>query len=222
MRISLVLLMMLQASGVVVIRTEPQAEIFWDGVSIGRADSEGVLKVRDVPLGVFRVSGRKEGFEEGGVEVRVDGGESSVRLLLKPVKKTVMPAGREMRETHAKELAPEPPKVVVQKKAEVTQEEVPDNTGRGVLLIVVLACVLGGLVTVARYRRKPQPLMQPPPALVEAAVGPLQSFTEESAFLDELKRQEEEREKDVTIVNVRPKKAIEIRPEDIREVSEES
>ncbi len=53
------------------LHTEPGTEIVWEGVSLGRANSDGLLIIQDVPPGTFTVTFKKSGFHELTTELEV-------------------------------------------------------------------------------------------------------------------------------------------------------
>ena len=69
------------------LHTEPGTEIVWEGVSLGRANSDGLLIIQDVPPGTFTVTLKKGGFHELTTDIEVIQGEAELVLELEAIPK---------------------------------------------------------------------------------------------------------------------------------------
>ncbi len=70
--------------GSLVISTQPDVEVFWDGVPLGKTSSTGVLTVEGIPQGKYRLTLSKEGFESLTLSVAVDAEPKTLRARLRP------------------------------------------------------------------------------------------------------------------------------------------
>ncbi|HEV8632509.1 MAG TPA: PEGA domain-containing protein [Thermoanaerobaculia bacterium] len=68
------------AAGTLVVRSQPGAEVAWDGVAIGTTDARGELSVDAIPPGTYSILLRKDGFRPLERNVVV-GAESTVLAL---------------------------------------------------------------------------------------------------------------------------------------------
>jgi hypothetical protein len=76
------LLFAVAANGVVKIRSEPDATVFWNEIALGKVGPNGALTVKDLPPGIYRVTIQKEGYKTVNTQVKVTPGEQTVELSL--------------------------------------------------------------------------------------------------------------------------------------------
>ncbi len=69
------------ATGSLEVRTEPGAEVLWEGTSIGSTDGSGRLRVQDVPAGTYRLV-VKGSHSQVSTSVEVGSGATIVQLPL--------------------------------------------------------------------------------------------------------------------------------------------
>ena len=75
-----------QPTSEVVIRSEPGAAVFWDGVPLGGIESDGEFVIRGAPLGQFSVRIEKQGFvSRTEVIVRRGSGQTRLEIQLEAI-----------------------------------------------------------------------------------------------------------------------------------------
>ncbi|MEM7583019.1 MAG: carboxypeptidase-like regulatory domain-containing protein [Acidobacteriota bacterium] len=76
--LALLLLGANEPSAVVEIRSQPFAEVLWEGVPLAKTDREGVLIIEDVPAGDYQLALQADGFARRDLRVTVAPGERRV------------------------------------------------------------------------------------------------------------------------------------------------
>ena len=74
--------------GNLILRSQPGAEVTWDGVNLGRTDEYGVMEIGDVPPGQYDLSFTRDGFEPLRVPMDVRAGSQSMTSLLTALPQT--------------------------------------------------------------------------------------------------------------------------------------
>ena len=103
------------------LQTEPGTEVVWEGVSLGRAGSDGLLIIQGVPPGTFSVTLRKGGFHEFTTDIEVLHGEAKLVLELEAIPKVPPKAPPGKPPPRSKSLN-ESKKAVPDKRPPVVQE----------------------------------------------------------------------------------------------------
>ena len=202
------------------LHTEPGTEIVWAGVSLGRANSDGLLIIQDVPPGTFTVTLKKDGFHELTTDIEVIQGEAELVLELEAIPKVPPkvqprkppPQAKSLNER--KEAVPDktPPvaeRTPVEKAppesplpAEETEksgaEEADDpapRSGAGYYLLIAVVIMGAGIYGLKRFRSRralagPDPQVRPSPRPGRPAL-PGPELAESAPFLEELKAREE-------------------------------
>ena len=83
--VSLLTLVLLSAApdkGALRVSSQPGVEVVWEGVSLGTTDSSGNLVIRDIPVGEYPITLRKEGYREARTRASVTAGETKLRRFL--------------------------------------------------------------------------------------------------------------------------------------------
>jgi hypothetical protein len=68
--------------GELTVRSQPGAEVVWDGVILGVTDDRGVMKIGQIPPGGYLLDLRLEGFEDRTVPLAVETGSQTLNLPL--------------------------------------------------------------------------------------------------------------------------------------------
>ncbi len=68
--------------GALQIVSQPGVEVEWEGILLGETDARGLLTIRDIPPGDYRIALRKQGFRPMSRRLTVEPGESTVSLRL--------------------------------------------------------------------------------------------------------------------------------------------
>ena len=84
MRLVLWALLLANTAGeaTLIIHSEAGTEVLWEGVSLGKTDSDGVRKIQNVPPGVFSITLKKNGFQDLMTRVEVGTVEKIIFLKL--------------------------------------------------------------------------------------------------------------------------------------------
>lgn len=69
-------------AGVLEVRSQPGVEVVWEGVNLGTTDGRGRMVIRDIPPGEYSIVLRKDGHHPHRTDVRIDGGETTLRRQL--------------------------------------------------------------------------------------------------------------------------------------------
>ncbi len=89
--VSLSMLLLLSATpdrGALRVSSQPGVEVVWEGVSLGTTDSSGNLVIREIPVGEYSITLRKEGYREARTRASVTAGETTLRRLLERLPRT--------------------------------------------------------------------------------------------------------------------------------------
>ena len=82
---------LIQQTGSLTISTEADAEIFWQGISIGLADSSGLIQIDRIPIGSYASLITKSGFLAESTQIRIDSGNQQRQLSLTPLTRGSLP-----------------------------------------------------------------------------------------------------------------------------------
>ncbi len=224
-------------TGTLRIHSQPYAEVVWEGVALGRTDTDGVLTVSDIPPGTFRLAVRKTGFSEFQTTVTVAGGQMSfLEAELRPPPPIKTPKGKPAgpgkraepvssgHENLLNELLKSKPTQGPLPVWPAASRPAPEASANG---IPVWPFVLGGAVIVLVFwlsrKMKPAALSRSP-ALLDDSDLLQRAHTPEkaAAFLSDLKKREELLERGVEIVPDRAKgSVIDLDSQSVREVEEQ-
>jgi hypothetical protein len=114
-------------------------EIVWEGVSLGKTDSNGVQRIQNIPVGVFTLTLKKDGFKDLARKVEVEVGEKVLFFKLQPritpvqaslPEVTPEPSRKDEITGQARKERPETPKTpeIVEEPAKNTKAAVTPNT----------------------------------------------------------------------------------------------
>ncbi len=229
-------------NGTLRIHSQPDAEVIWDGVSLGTTDNGGLLTVSDIPPGSFTVTLRKAGFRDFSTSVTITGGEATsleavlqVASQLSPQPSTARPQNKTPESgKRAEQVSSDQNKLNELLKSEpkhgplpvwpAAARPAPETTGG---IVPIWPFVLGaGLLILALWlsrKLKPAGLSHSPALLANSDVPePTHSPEQTAAFLSELKKREELLEQGVEIVPDRSKgPVIDLDSGSVREVEEQ-
>lgn len=224
--------------GVLTIQCVPGTEVWWEGVSVGQTNENGVLVIQDIPPGVFRIGLKKNGFKELAAEIDVGPGEKSVTFKLErselkrsPRKVVKQDSEKASGERSSKSARPSPG-VQAQRSSPSPVEGNPAASYPVTGYLLALALAGGGIYCFKKYRLKLScgfsPAAAPPPLQEQKTgeqpeVSPTPPVIPRDDFLEALKTREKMMEEGVEIVTPRDRsRVIDVEARDIREVEDES
>ncbi len=74
--------------------SQPGVEVEWEGILLGETDAKGLLTIRDIPPGEYRIALRKRGFRPLTRRLTVEPGDNVVSLRLEALPAPPKPAPR--------------------------------------------------------------------------------------------------------------------------------
>lgn len=80
-----------QNTGSLTLLTEPEAEVLWQGVSLGLAGEDGRLQIQGIPRGTYQVLVIKTGFLAESREIEIHAGAQQIEFHLTPLADRTLP-----------------------------------------------------------------------------------------------------------------------------------
>ena len=180
--------------GNLILRSQPGAEVTWDGVNLGRTDEYGVMEIGDVPPGQYDLSFTRDGFEPLRVPMDVRAGSQSMTSLL-----TALPQTAEVPEdTVAEPVVVETPDVVFTPPAkeivvEAAAQKASDDFPIWPTALAALVIFFAAFTITRLARRRPQAAnLSLEPGGPKVVMGsPTSRSGKGSVFMRNLKRRED-------------------------------
>ncbi len=170
------------------VHTQPEVEVYWEGVLLATTDADGVLMVEDVPEGPFDLELRKPGYESLTTRVQIGQGTTRMERELVALAQPVAPP------VERPEPAAEPGTPAAEQPGSATPA-VRVSAGGWLALIATLGLLAAAVLRVLRSRQR-TPAAPPPPSASRVTREPAGGRTFEAAkpsggtFLSELRQRE--------------------------------